>query len=222
MSIHEAAIRILKRDYPVLKTAGFRRSVCTLEILGSRSEEKTYPDLTTYRPDLADPDADWDGKIDWEGYRKWGEPPVFRRVPDGYFFDFNTQMVVVFEVEDTSRLDIQKLTDYYYLYYEHLDVLGWGLALIGVDRWGSKKPVPFFDYVFSEMLTNILEGTPLAAVQSTVAIEHKFAVAACKPMEEWDDAEMFDIISGARKATKHQFWRENATKAAFEKIFRER
>ena len=221
MSIHEAAIRILHRDYPKLQTAKFRRSICTLEMVDIRSELACYPDLITHRPDLSGDPAD-DGKTDWAWYRKYTEGPEFRRIPDAYFLDFNTQMAVVFEVEDTSRLNLEKLGDYYGLYFDHLDPLGWGLALISVNRWGQKTPVPFFDYVFSEMLTSIPDRTMLGAVKASVEVEHQYTIAACKPYKEWSDAQMFEVISGARQKTRHDFWRAQNTIAAFEHVLREK
>ena len=219
MTIHEAAIRLLRRDYPNLQTRGFRRSVCALEIVKGRRESSAYPDLLTYVQDVGDDENAY--KMSWQDYAEWGEPPKFKRIPDGYFLDFYCQMAVVFEVEDTSPLTIQKLDEYYELYLEHIDPLGWGLAIVSVSRWGKRTPVPFFDYVFSEMIEDIPDQSLLKAMQASTKIEHKYSEAVCD--SKWlGDEDRFKLISESRLQTDHEFWQSDVAMRAFEKVMRER
>ena len=216
MTIHEATIKLLKRDYPIVKTNGFQRAVNSLVVIDWRRESRPYTDLYNYRADLAE--GEYDGPIDLNNPSIKEQNP-FRYIPDAFFADFNTQMMVVFEVEDHHRLDLEKLESYYETYFEILDPLGWGLALISVDRWGARRAVPYFDYVFADHIDSIPPRTLLHSIKEVMRFEKNFAEEACKPLREWNPDKMFELVAEARLDTNHVFWRDPKTAEAFCSVF---
>ena len=221
-SIHEAAIAILKRDYPDLRTKGFRRALSALEILASRHASPCYgDDLKTYSRNGVAPDHAFPAT--WENHRYLECQPTCRRIPDGYFLDFYNQMVVVFEVEDANKMDVAKLGDYYDLYDEFLDELGWGISLISVSRWGKKTPVPIFDYIFAGINEEVPEDSFLGVLKHCMTTEFSHSVLACSPRADWDLGLMAEELAPARDNLRisQDFWREPRATKAHEAIIKE-
>ena len=66
-----------------------------------------------------------------------------RVIPDAYVIDEHEKTVIVYEVEDTSRIDNTKMGSYVDLSWI-LDEEFWGLCLVVVDRWGNANAVEPF------------------------------------------------------------------------------
>ena len=92
------------------------------------------------------------------------------------------------------------------------------MALIAVDRWGSRKAIPFFDYVFVDVIDTAQSGTRLNAIQNAAAVEQECAKLMCEPEVSWNIQEMWDKISECRQNTNPVFWRSDETIEAFLKL----
>ena len=223
-------------DYPSVLTKNFRKAIRALYVAYNRRDHPAYPDLITYRPELTDEDDRL--PIDINYVKKFNGAGRIPKIPDAFLIDFNTQMVVVFEVEDSHPLSEDDLSIYFDCYLE-IDEILWGLAIIRVSRWGIKTPIPLFNYNFHHMIDFIPENTGhqaiehqvgkirdfwiLSEIKSNMDIEHKYTEAACMPERDWNTKYMFDLVSDARRCEESVFfWSEPQTKTAFETIMRQR
>jgi hypothetical protein len=190
-------------------------------IISWRRDSPAYSDLLALDPQYKVQANDDDcGPISWEQVR---EEFPWRVLPDAYLIDFYCQMVYVFEVEDHNRLGQDKLRIYQDINFEFLDTFGWGLGLISVDRWGSRRPISLFAYNFPDVATGKVEAAGWLAYHKLVdAAEGAATKLACASLSEWDLGAMKSSVATLRDDVDVLFWSCDATKDAYAKILRER
>lgn len=67
--------------------------------------------------------------------------------PDAFFFNDEEKEIVVFEIEDTSSLTIEKISKYYNMSEEIFDSHHWRLTVIVTDRYGLNwREIPLDAY----------------------------------------------------------------------------
>ena len=210
-SIHNSAASLLRSDYPEVSASGYHRAINSLMVLRWRRDSPCYSSLTQYAPSA---EADCN-EIDLALVR---DEYHFRYLPDGYFPDFNTQTLLAFEVEDTNRISPEKLNLYWETYYTVLNPIGWGLGLVSVDRWGHRRAIPYFDYVFADMIGLFPPGSPMAIYQALCGAEFKVTESLIAPRSNRSTSELISSTEPIREPDISIFWRNPETAVAFKQV----
>jgi hypothetical protein len=127
----------LAAEFEGFRRNKFAKALCALEIIKMKAQREERNDPKR--------EVDEDGEpieIDFDLTEETRELASVVR-PNGYVIDWKSQMITVFEVEVTSKLTEQKIEDYYRIYCEAIDPLGWGLALIVVNSWGARSALDY-------------------------------------------------------------------------------
>lgn len=130
-TVHELGIRSLKRRHPGLKTSGLYgalRGVLLKRLLEHGSEKDVRDELLAEGVDC--------GSEPVKDHAKDIVRSLAQRMPDAFVVEGFT--VTIFEVEDSSRLSIEKLRDYA-LNWFYLDSALVNLRLVVTDRYGSTE-----------------------------------------------------------------------------------
>ena len=146
-SIESIAKLKLKRDHENIKTYGFTGALCDFIL---HNECSLFGECS-------DCDSDCNKDFKKNAIREEIDE-IFNRRPDAFHICYFCNVVIVYEIEDTSKLTEEKLRDYVELWF-YLDTLSDGIEfhLYITDRYGITKtevPLQQYFYVFLEKRNN--------------------------------------------------------------------
>jgi hypothetical protein len=175
ITIHEIAVRQLAASYPDLHRHKFGKAVSTLTLLdwhvaSLKADDTGSEECADTTTSLIRETAD----------------NAYHIIPDGWLADFKNQMLIVFEVEDSHRLSIEKLEAYWKVYFYDIEPLDWGLAIISVSRWGLRQAVPYFDYIRPDIAAGECQNELMNNLFRKYKIELEIANHYTRAECDWD------------------------------------
>lgn len=210
-STRETVIEKLAAEYDGFRRGGFAKAICALEIIQMKAE----------RVERNDPEdeLDEDGepiKIDFSLTEETRDAASIVS-PSGYVIDWKAQMIIAFEYKADSKIADDKIGDYFRVYYDAVDPLGWGLALMVVNRWGARTAVDYLR-VAHPGVDGYDEDSPMAGVKEAFDDEYRYALEMAKPKEDRRSSRAEALVKPARLGTKPEIWMKESVPEEFENL----